>query len=214
MCDYMDISSMLNPPHEFTPQIPRALSSVPQAHVTLAPISPEAGHTSSAESQSVGVQMDWQRDPDTIEAGWPLRHHLLSTYQGPPIPLPEPPTIESSDIGPLQEPEYSIWSSIPGVANIPVDSKSATKKRQESRNNNAQSSQRLRDKKRIIAEAAIKKEKEMADRIKTLEETSRQKDETIRQERERSRRVDAEKRRVDAENERLRRENEQLKQGK
>ncbi|KAG6103875.1 hypothetical protein E4U14_006051 [Claviceps sp. LM454 group G7] len=230
MCDYMDISSMLNPPHEFTPQIPRALSSVPQAHVTLAPISPEAGHTSSAESQSVGVQMDWQRDPDTIEAGWPLRHHLLSTYQGPPLPLPEPPTIESSDIRPLQEPQWSILSPLPDV-DFTVDSKSATKKRQGRRNNNAQSSQRSRDRKRIIAEAAIKKEKEMADRIKSLEETSRQKDERIRQTEERIRQTEERSRqteersrqdkaeierlrRVDAENERLRRENEALKQRK
>ncbi|KAG6062516.1 hypothetical protein E4U32_002231 [Claviceps aff. humidiphila group G2b] len=80
---------------------------------------------------------------------------------------------------------------IPGV-NFTVDSKSATKKRQESRNKNAQSSQRFRDRKRIKAEAAIKKEKEMAERIKTLGETSRQKDERIRQTEETSRQGKAE----------------------
>ncbi|KAG6110163.1 hypothetical protein E4U13_005490 [Claviceps humidiphila] len=194
---------ILNPPDDFTRQIPRELSSATEAHVTLAPISPEAGHTSSAE-QSVGIppimQMDWQ---STIGAG-SLQNHL---HQRPPNPLPAPPTIESSDIVPLQEPEYSILSSIPGVANIPVDSKSATKKRQERRNNNAQSSQRLRDKKRIIAEAAIKKEKEMADRIKSLEETSRQDKERIRQTEERSRQKDAEI-------ERLRRQVEDLQKKK
>ncbi|KAG6094633.1 hypothetical protein E4U14_008423 [Claviceps sp. LM454 group G7] len=200
---------LMDPPNEFTPQIPRALSSVTQAHVTLAPISPEAGHTSSAESQSVGVQMDWQSDPITIEAGWSFHHHLTTAYQRHPLPLPEPPTIESSDIRPLQEPQWSILSPLPDV-DFTVDSKSATKKRQGRRNNNAQSSQRSRDRKRIIAEAAIKKEKEMADRIKSLEETSRQKDERIRQDKAEIERL----RRVDAENERLRRENEALKQRK
>ncbi|KAG5985514.1 hypothetical protein E4U52_001254, partial [Claviceps spartinae] len=110
-----NLFSILNPANEFTPQIPRALSSVTQAHVTQAMTSPEAGHTSSAESQSVGVQMDWQRDPNTIGAGWPLQHQFPSTDQRPPIPLPEPPTIESSDTGPLQESQWSILSSIPGV---------------------------------------------------------------------------------------------------
>ncbi|KAG5951084.1 hypothetical protein E4U57_007132 [Claviceps arundinis] len=209
MCDQMNISSMLNPPHEYTPQIPRALSSVTQVHVTETPIS--AGHTSSesAESQSAGVQMDWQSDPITIEAGWSFHHYLTPAYQRPPLPLPEPPTIESSDIGPLQEPQWSIASSIPGVANIPVDSKSATKKRQESRNNNAKSSQRSRDRRRDKerAEAAIKKAKEMKQELDEERERSRQKDETIRQERERSRRVDAE-------NERLRRQVEDLQKKK
>ncbi|KAG6067780.1 hypothetical protein E4U32_002949 [Claviceps aff. humidiphila group G2b] len=207
MCDHMDISSMLNPPHEYTPQIPRALSSVTQVHVTETPIS--AGHTSSAESQSAGVQMDWQSDPITIEAGWSFHHHLTPAYQRPLLPLPEPPTIESSDIGPLQEPQWSIASSIPGVVNIPVDSKSATKKRQESRNNNAKSSQRSRDRRRDKerAEAAIKKAKEMKQELDEERERSRQKDERIRQTEERSRQKDAEI-------ERLRRENEQLKQRK
>ncbi|KAG6118851.1 hypothetical protein E4U13_008226 [Claviceps humidiphila] len=202
MCDQMNISSMLNPPHEYTPQIPRALSSVTQVHVTEAPIS--AGHTSSesAESQSAGVQMDWQSDPITIEAGWSFHHHLTPAYQRPLLPLPEPPTIESSDIGPLQEPQWSIASSIPGVANIPVDSKSATKKRQESRNNNAKSSQRSRDRRRDKerAEAAIKKAKEMKQELDEERERRRQADERVRQ--------------TEAENERLRRQVEDLQKKK
>ncbi|KAG5986259.1 hypothetical protein E4U52_000434, partial [Claviceps spartinae] len=73
----------------------------------------------------------------------------------------------------------TILAVTPGV-NIPVDSKSATKKRQESTNKNAQSSQRLRDKKRIKAEAAIKKVKEMKQELDEERKRSRQKDERLR----------------------------------
>ncbi|KAG6247329.1 hypothetical protein E4U49_000375 [Claviceps purpurea] len=189
-----------------------------QRHVTQGSISPHAG-LESAQSQSGippgnGIQ---------IGAGWPFPHHLPSAEQLAPItiPLAQLPT-DPSQTGPLEELEYSVLSAVPGV-NIRLERKSGTKAAQERRNRNASSSRLYRDNRRAIvkAEAINKKQKEMAERIKTLEEESRQKDErlrqdderirqdeeTIRQERERSRRAEAE-------NERLRRENEALRQSK
>ncbi|KAG6217784.1 hypothetical protein E4U26_007782 [Claviceps purpurea] len=111
------------------------------------------------------------------------------------------PTIDPSNTRPLEELEYSVLSAIPGVE-IPLETKLGTKQAQERRNRNASSSRQYRDNRRAIvkAEAIDKKQKEMAERIKTLEEDSRQKDERIRQ--------------AEAENERLRRENEALRQSK
>ncbi|KAG6126703.1 hypothetical protein E4U28_000372 [Claviceps purpurea] len=129
---------------------------------------------------------------------------------------------DPSQTGPLEELEYSVLSAVPGV-NIRLERKSGTKAAQERRNRNASSSRLYRDNRRAIvkAEAINKKQKEMAERIKTLEEESRQKDERLRQDEERIRqdeetiRQERERsRRAEAENERLRRENEALRQSK
>ncbi|KAG6209110.1 hypothetical protein E4U35_007585 [Claviceps purpurea] len=167
---------------------------------------------------SVPKQMEWQSDDTNIGAGWPFPNHLPSADQLALIPIAELPTTDPSDTGPLEELEYSVLSAIPGV-DIPLETKSGTKEAQERRNRNASSSRQYRDNRRAIvkAEAINKKQKEMAERIKSLEEESRQDKETIRQERERSRQAEAENerlRRVDAENERLKRENEALRQSK
>ncbi|KAG6306202.1 hypothetical protein E4U22_004532 [Claviceps purpurea] len=199
----MNLCHILNPPGEFPRQMPPTIDI--HRHVTQGSTSPHAG-LESAQSQSGippgngGIQ---------IGAGWPFPHHLPSAEQSAPIPIPlaQLPT-DPSQTGPLEELEYSVLSALPGV-DIPLETKSGTKAAQERRNRNASSSRLYRDNRRAIvkAEAINKKQKEMAERIKTLEEESRQKDETIRQERERSRQAEAE-------NERLRRENEALRQSK
>ncbi|KAG6310801.1 hypothetical protein E4U22_003068, partial [Claviceps purpurea] len=136
---------------------------------------------------------------------------------------------DPSQTGPLEEVEYSILSALPGV-DIRLERKAGTKAAQERRNRNASSSRLYRDNRRAIvkAEAINKKQKEMAERIKTLEEESRQKDVRLRQDEERIRqdeeriRQDEERirqeiersRQKDAEIERLRRQVEELRQSK
>ncbi|KAG6278991.1 hypothetical protein E4U46_000781 [Claviceps purpurea] len=202
----MNLFHILNPPGEFPRQMPPTIDI--QRHVTQGSISPHAG-LESAQSQS----------------GIPPGNEQLAPIT---IPLAQLPT-DPSQTGPLEELEYSVLSALPGV-DIPLETKSGTKAAQERRNRNASSSRLYRDNRRAIvkAEAINKKQKEMAERIKTLEEESRQKDERLRQDEERIRqdeeriRQDEEtirqererSRQAEAENERLRRENEALRQSK
>ncbi|KAG6124419.1 hypothetical protein E4U12_008236 [Claviceps purpurea] len=212
----MNLFHILNPPGEFPRQMPPTIDI--QRHVTQGSISPHAG-LESAQSQSGippgnGIQ---------IGAGWPFPHHLPSAEQLVPItiPLAQLPT-DPSQTGPLEEVEYSILSALPGV-DIRLERKAGTKAAQERRNRNASSSRLYRDNRRAIvkAEAINKKQKEMAERIKTLEEESRQKDvrlrqdeERIRQDEERIRQEIERSRQKDAEIERLRRQVEELRQSK
>ncbi|KAG6194772.1 hypothetical protein E4U35_000377 [Claviceps purpurea] len=211
----MNLCHILNPPGEFPRQMPPTIDI--HRHVTQGSTSPHAG-LESAQSQS------------GIKATPPLSvYHYQVGYGIPPGNgiqigatvshlLPTDP----SQTGPLEELEYSVLSAVPGV-NIRLERKSGTKAAQERRNRNASSSRLYRDNRRAIvkAEAINKKQKEMAERIKTLEEESRQKDERLRQDEERIRqdeetiRQERERsRRAEAENERLRRENEALRQSK
>ncbi|KAG6018571.1 hypothetical protein E4U19_000193, partial [Claviceps sp. Clav32 group G5] len=122
----MNLVHVLNPPNEVTPQIPRGLED----HVTPSqtPISPYAGYAPM----------------DSAELEWPFQDNSPSANQLAPIlseELPELPTTDWIDIGPLEELEYSILSPLTDV-DFTVESKLGTKKAQERRKQNAEASQR------------------------------------------------------------------------
>ncbi|KAG6221863.1 hypothetical protein E4U25_000637 [Claviceps purpurea] len=205
----MNLFHILNFPGEFSRQMPPTIDI--HRHVTQGSTSPHPG-LESAQSQSGSLPGNGIQ----IGAGWPFPHHLPSAEQlaSIPIPLAQLPT-DPSQTGPFEELEYSVLSAVPGV-DIPLETKSSTKAAQERRNRNASSSRLYRDNRRAIvkAEAINKKQKEMAERIKTLEEESRQDKERLRQDEERIRQDEETIRQKDAEIERLRRENEALRQSK
>ncbi|KAG5912915.1 hypothetical protein E4U61_007654 [Claviceps capensis] len=229
-----DLCHVLNPPGEFTTQIPLEWSMGYQRHVTQALISSHAGH--SVESPSVPMQMERHSRETNLGAEWPLPVQLA------PIPLAELPTTTNlRDRAPFEAAAEEHRSEVLGVI-LKAHKSKATKEAQERRFRNAQSSKRSRDNRRIEERAAALKVKEMKQELDEIklelqqnkemiqqdkeriqqteeyarqtEEYARQTEEYARQERERSRQERGRSRRVEAENERLRREVEELKQRK
>ncbi|KAG6018679.1 hypothetical protein E4U40_007953, partial [Claviceps sp. LM458 group G5] len=121
---------------EFTRQMPMPREPVTQNHVTQIGALPDAGHNAPPQS----------RNDDSVGA------------PNPPADLSTTPAIRSrpSEAGTVHH-----WSKVLGV-NLEAHKSEATKKAQETRNQNARATRRYRDKIRAEVKAeASRKEQEM-----------------------------------------------------